>query len=174
MQRWHIELGGHNPVALRIVPEKSPAPRGRLVVLRQSQTYRVSQRGLALHLELKLDVHNQPLRRLALRLDPTLQLTAAWDHEKQPVPWTISTDDRRDVSQVVLQFPEPIQGADRTLQLEALAPLTSDVRWRLPTVRPQDVLWQEGSARLLVQDPLSLEQLTTEGCRQSKFDILPA
>src|SRR5262249_39787806 len=77
-------------------------------------------------------------------------------------------------SHVVLQLPEPIAGTGRMLQLSAIAPLTSGKPWRLPSMRPEGVSWQEGSATLSIPESLALERLTTEGCRQSRTTLLPA
>ncbi|HEV3005302.1 MAG TPA: hypothetical protein VGX78_12620, partial [Pirellulales bacterium] len=90
------------------------------------------------------------------------------------VPWLASAVAADGTRQVTLEFPEPLLGADRTLQLRALASLVAGRPWRLPGIRPQGLFWQEGSATLLVPAPLALDWLSMEGCRQSKSGALAA
>ena len=171
--RWTIVLGGHNRLNLRIVPEESARERRPLTLLRQSLTYNFSSRGINVAAQLKLDIHGEPLQRIAVDLDPTLRLVRARYGELE-VPWSVIDDAETHESHVVLQLPEPIAGTGRVLQLSALAPLTIDKPWRLPTLRPKAMAWQEGTAELLIPDSLVLEQFTTEGCRQSRTTALPA
>lgn len=171
--RWTIALGGHNRLNLRVVPEESARERRPLTLLRQSLTYNFSSRGINVAAQLKLDIHGEPLQRIALDLDPALRLVRA-RYGELDVPWSVTEDPETRGSHVVLQLPEPISGTGRVLQLSALAPLTIDKTWQLPALRPQAMAWQEGTAELLIPDSLVLEQFTTQGCRQSRTTSLPA
>ncbi len=171
--RWMIELGGHNRVNLRVVPEDAVRERRPLTLLRQALTYELSTRGLSVVAQLKLDVHGEPLQQIAMDLDPSLRLVAARYGELE-IPWSATTPTPQAISHVVLQMPEPIDGTGRVLQLSAVAPMEVGTRWRLPGLRPQNMSWQEGTAELLIPNALVLEQLVTEGCRQSRTTALPA
>ncbi len=171
--RWTFELGGHNRLSLRIISEGTGFARRPLTLLRQSLTYGFSPRGINVEAQLKLDIHGEPLQRIAVDLDPSLRLVAARYGELQ-VPWSATANVETRMSHVVLQLPEPIVGTGRVLQLSALAPLSADSHWRLPSLQPQGMSWQEGTATLLIPNPLVLDQLTLEGCRQSRTTALPA
>ena len=172
MLRWRIEFGGNNRVALRIVSSESlPAERPSIPV-RQSLVYDFSMHGVEVSAELKLDVEGEQLREIPLSLDPGLQLVTA-GYGDSTVPWTVPSPSRLgQPSRVVLQLPEAIEGIGRTLRLRALAPLQLDTPWRLPGIRAEGMFWQEGSATLLVGDPLLLEKLSAVDARQSKIGSL--
>jgi hypothetical protein len=170
---WLVELGGHHRVTLRIVPEEAKRDRRPLTLLRQAMTYEFSARGVNVGAQLRLDVHGEPLTRLQVDLDPSLNLIGAKFGE-EAVPWSATTDRETGQSQVHLEFPEPLSGTGRVLQLSAVAPLTTDRRFVLPRIQPQGVAWQEGTSDLLIPDSLVLEQLQTTGCRQSRVTALPA
>jgi hypothetical protein len=171
--RWTIELGGHCSLSLRVVPEDVSRQRRQLTLLRQAVTYEVSPRGINAIAQLKLDVHGEPLQRIAVDLDPDLRLLAARYGELE-IPWSATADVETGISHAVLQFPEPIVGTGRVLNLRAMAPLVSGKVWRLPALRPQGMSWQEGTAELLIPNAFTLEQLVTDGCRQSRISALPA
>lgn len=171
--RWTIELGGHRRVNLKVVPENVARQRRPLTLLRQAISYKFSTRGINVLAQLKLDVHGEPLERIAVDLDPSLRLVAA-SYGELEIPWSATADVETRMIHVVLQLPEPIVGTGRVLQLSAMAPLVSGKEWRLPALRPQGVSWQEGTAELLVPSSFALERLKTDGCRQSRIAALPA
>jgi hypothetical protein len=171
--RWTLELGGHNLVNLRAVAEESASQRRPLTLLRQSLEYEFSSRGIEVAAQLKLDIHGEPLQRIAIDLDPSLRLVAA-HYGELDVPWSAVTDVETRVSHVVLQFPEPIDGTGRVVRLVAMAPLVTDKPWRLPGLQSESMSWQEGTATLLIPNSLVLERLATDGCRQSRITALSA
>jgi hypothetical protein len=171
--RWTIELGGQRELVLRIVPEDVARQRRPLTLLRQAVTYEVSTRGINVAAQLKLDIHGEPLERIAIDLDPDLRLVNA-RYGEQDIPWAATADVESRMTHAVLQLPEPIAGTGRVLQLSAIAPLVTDRQWRLPSLRPQGMSWQEGTAELLIPSLFVLERLTTEGGRQSRITALPA
>ncbi len=171
--RWTIELGGYNRTTLRAVVEGAARERPPLTLLRQSLTYDFSARGVNVGAQLKLDVHGEPLKRIAVELDPGLRVVAARYGELQ-VPFAVIDDVETGTSHVELRLPEPIVGTGRVLQFSAIAPLALGTRWRLPGLRPEGMAWQEGTATLLIPGDLVLKQLNTDGCRESRMAALPA
>lgn len=171
---WKIELGGQNRCLLKATPAGAAGSFRRLALLRQETRYDFSPGGVDVTAALTLDVHNEPLQQLELEMDADLQLMSARFGDLD-VPWTVaSADELRDKRRIVVEFPQPLLGPRQQVQLKALAPLKSERLWTLPTLRPQDVFWQEGSVRLLVPAPLSLDRLLPIGCRQSKAESLAA
>lgn len=172
--RWQIELGAQNRCLLKATPAGAASSFRRLALLKQETRYDFSPGGVDVTAALTLDVHNEPLQQLELEMDADLQLMSARFGDLD-VPWTIAaTDGLRGKQRIVVEFPQPLLGPRQQVQLQALAPLASERLWTLPTVRPQDVFWQEGSVRLLVPAPLSLDRLLPIGCRQSKAELLAA
>ncbi len=170
--RWTIDLGGHNRVDVRVVSEQALRERRPLTLLRQAVEYEFSARGVNVVAQLKVDVHGEPLRKIALDLDPSLRLVTA-RYGDQDVPWSAVLDVETHVSHVLLQLPEAIVGTDRVLQLSAMAPLVTDKAWRLPGLQAEGMSWQEGTATLLIPHAFVLQRLVTDGCRQSRITELP-
>ena len=104
------------------------------MLLRQSVVYDFSLRGGDVSAQVQLDVPDQPLRQVVLELDPTLQLVSARVGNRS-VPWSTTASVKGGSNRVVLDIPEPIQGASQSLRLGALAPLITDKPWRLPRIR---------------------------------------
>ncbi len=171
--RWMIELSGAAPLRVRVVPRESAGQRRPLTLLRQAATYEVSTRGINVATQLRLDIHGEPLARLEVDLDPTLHLITAKSGETA-IPWSSATDVDTGSTHVILEFPEPISGTGRVIQLASVMPLTFGTSFLLPRVRPRQVAWQEGTATLLIPGGLVLEQLQTTGCRQSRVTALPS
>ena len=195
---WRIDLGGQNLATLRIVGSDSVHESRPLTLVREAVTYEFSPRGLQLSAELKLDVLHEPIRQIPLELDRPLSLVTARIGDVQ-VPWSeVDADDdespantlldkvaaiadelpvllpwRSRSRRIVLQLPEPLHGAGRVVRLGAVAPLSSS--GRLPSIRPvpPGLLWQEGTATLLIQPPLELKELHFAGGRQTKVESLP-
>jgi hypothetical protein len=89
MTRWTFELGAHHRFTLRVVAEGTARERRALTLLRQALTYELSPRGINVQAQLKLDIHGEPLARLAVDLDPGLRLVAARYGELQ-VPFAVT------------------------------------------------------------------------------------
>jgi hypothetical protein len=173
--KWRIELGGLNRLALRLAPREadngSPAP----IHLRETLTYDLAPRGVDVTAQWKLDVRAEPLRRMEVELEPGLRVVNV-RYGDADIAWSVSRDPKgdEDPSHIVLEFPEPILGADRVVRLAAVAPVSTDQPWRLPRIRPRGVLWHEGSITLLVRAPLILDDLAPSSCRQIRTGPLPA
>lgn len=179
-RRWRIELGGHNRAGIRLTPMRAVGGQLPSTRVRQSTKYYFSLRGLEVRARLELDVCGQPLRRVALMLDPDLRLVEAVYtkalYGETPLEWTeVSPTPGSRHPRVILAFPEPVEGTKRIVEVRALAPLRLDRRWRLPAIRPEGMFWQEGKATVSVPVPLQLEQLSaTQGRQSSRIDPLPA
>lgn len=174
MLRWSVELGGRNRFRLRLVPNEDLDPARKPNGVRPSLTYEVSLRGMEASAEWALDIPYGPLRQVVVDLDPSLQLAAARCGGRD-VPWkAVGTAEAGHATRVVLELPEPIQGMGRVLRLGAVGPSVIGNRWRLPTLRPEGLFWQEGTTTLIVPAPLTLEQLAVTGGRQTQAAPLPA
>jgi hypothetical protein len=173
MARWRIEMGGNHRIRLRVLPGEELAAAGSLTRVRQSLDYKFTLHGVDLDARFHLDVHNEPLRQIAVSMGRELQLISA-RYGDAPVAWSVAAPAPGGSSvRIVLELPEPIQGTGRTLSLAAVAPLRTDARWSLPSIRPEGLFWQEGVATLAVARPLVLEQLLVSRGRQFRLEPLP-
>ena len=172
-RRWSIDLGGSPRLLLRLASSEAPRSRRPLALVRQTTAYEFSPRGIDVSVQLRLDVHDAPLDRLELQIDPRLRLVAA-HYADRDIPWSTGSGPGGTGTRAILELPEPIAGSGRIVRLSALAPLEENQRWRLPVVHAEGVTWLEGTAQLVVPKPLVIEQLVTTGCRQSKAAPLGA
>ena len=123
------------------VEKENPRRESRpLTLLHESLVYDVSDRGLQLSADLRLDVLGEPIRRVALLLEEPLQLVKVYDGAKL-VPWSeeFSAESAEKSKQspasktipappgfrrVVLELPEPLAGTGpRVVPRSGCAPL---------------------------------------------------
>lgn len=170
-RRWRVVLGGVGRVTLEISPQQIGG-RAYEPIVREAVTYEVSTRAVDISSQLRLDVQHEPLRSLPITVDAGLELVAVRYGESE-LNWTTlkRLDDGREEIEVV--FPEPLRGTGRLLRLSAICPLVTDRPWRLPRMIPRGVFWQEGTSTLLVPEPLSIQRIEPQACRQSKTGPLP-
>ena len=130
MNRWRIGLGGQNRFRL-LALASADAPHRRQLVLSQVRTYICSLRGVEVSALWTLDVHNEPLERMVLLLDPELQLVSARSGDS-PIPWSAGPTAADAPTRVTLRFPEAIRQGKRIIRLSALGRPVLDSPWRLP------------------------------------------
>jgi hypothetical protein len=171
-RRWRIETGGHNRLQLRVVSPDTTHPRRQLALLRESLTYDCSLRGIDVSAQWKLQVYNEPLQEITVLLDPGLQLVSARLGDKA-IPWSVAPATKTG-ARVTLKLPEPIRDADRVVRLGAVGPPLLGQPWRLPRIRAQGLLWQEGSISLLTPEPVVADRITPHNCAQTGTGTLSA
>ena len=171
-RRWRIELGGHGSFQLSVVSDGEARQRRQLALLRESRTYDCSLRGVEVSAQWKLQVYNEPLRQVAVLLDPGLQLVSARLGDAA-IPWSAApaADGTRSES---LRLPEPIRDTDRVIRLGAIGRPVFDKPWRLPRIRAEGLLWQEGSLSLLTPEPIDVDRITVQHCAQTGTGPLSA
>ena len=169
---WEIDLPGRNRLQMRIARRSADGAEGRFNLVKQTLTYDLSMQGLQLDAEWTLGVYREPLRQLSVRIDPELQLVDAQLGE-QRIAWATKGRAEDGTLRTVLSFPQPVVGTDRVLRLRAVAPLVTQGTWKLPGIKPDGLFWQEGTATLVVAEPLSIARMNLEGCRQLRTSALP-
>jgi hypothetical protein len=172
-RRWQIELGGIRRFRLRIQPAGSSGRRPQLALLRESTTYDFSLRGVEVSARWKLQVHNEPLSQVTVRLDPGLQLVSARSGDTS-LSWSALPPTDGQGNRVVLALPEPIHDAEQVIRLTALGPSVLDRPWRLPRIHAEGLFWQEGTITLLAPEPLLINRIAPAGCAQTGTEALSA
>ena len=166
VRRWQIELGGHHRFGLRVLRGIAGQTPQQLPLVRESVTYQFQPHGLDVVDEMEFEALDGPVRQIAVVLDPGLVLASAeWGDAL--VPWSQGPVSDGGQTPIAMTLPEPANEARRVLRLRALAPLVSDHPWQLPRISVEGVLWQEGTATLLVPSQLVVQRLLPIGCRQT-------
>ena len=166
-RRWRLELGGTHQTRVTVVPEEVRRNRRQLVLLRQSAVYAIAPSALELQMELHLDVFHEPLRQLELEVHPDLQITGARFGDTS-VTWVAQPGEEGANSTILLDFEPPLQGTGRVVRLAAIAPVTLGELWQLPKLRVKNVIWQEGTTILQLDESLALQDVRTAQSRASR------
>ena len=172
VNRWRIELGGQNRFRLHLASAGVPHRR-QLVLLRESRTYDCSLRGVEVAAQWKLEIHNEPLERIVVLLDPELQLVSA-RYGDSPILWSAGPAAAGGPTRITLRFPEAIPQGEHVIRLGALGRPVLDRAWRLPRIRPEGLAWQEGNIALLVSEPLRANRVVPLECGQTGAGPLSA
>lgn len=163
---WSVETGGRNRFVVRIGPQEEVSQRADGV--RQTTIYDVSFRGVEITAQWTIDIAGTGLRQLPIEVGPGVQVIGARLGER-PLAWS-SVPGK---SQVVLDFPEPLQGSGRTVRVAAVASVPLGRRWTLPELRPPSLFWEAGQATVIVHRPLAIEDIAARGARQIETASLP-
>ncbi len=173
LRRWRIELGGNEHFRLRIVRADAARQRRQLALLRESRTYDCSLRGIDVSVQWKLRVHNEPLEQITVLLDPELQLVSAHLGDAA-MAWSVVPAADGAGTRVAIRLPEPIRDTERVVRLTAIGRPTLDRPWRLPRIRAEGPIWQEGAVSLLVSEPLAIDRIVPVRCAQTDAGSLSA
>lgn len=171
LARWQVELGGQTRAQLSITPAGARRPAS-LVQVRQTTVYDFSLQGVDVAVQLAMNIPSQALSKLTLAIDPGVDVLAARCGDRR-VQWSLEPAESGEERRLELSFPDPISGS-QVVRLSGLAPLQTTRPWRLPRMQPLGVYWQQGATTLLVPQPLVVNRLLCDGCRQSGVGPLPA
>ncbi len=162
---WQIELGGNCDLKLRIRPAATDVPR---VQLRQLSTYDISAYGIGLTVDLRLDCGDEAMEQLGIQVDGRLRLTRV-QLGTESLSWSVVSSRAGQPTSVLIEFEEPLRGNNRAVSLVAIAPVTLNGSYALPRIRPQAVDWQQEDARIHIERPFAVRELTLENARQLPF-----
>ena len=163
---WRLALGGRPGCHVRLAKAGSVQARPQPVLASQSAIYDISLRGAELAVKLKIEAHREPLPRITLDLDPSLELVEATVGELA-LSWTSGADHAGKSRQVVINLPPSLQEGAVDLRLRAAAPLVTADLWKLPRIIFEGFVFRSSAIRLSLASPLCLDRLETRGCRQT-------
>ncbi len=171
MSEWIVELGGMARARLRVDDKAKASAAGNLALIKEQVRYSLTLTDLAADYEFQLDLHGRALTIAHLQPDPRLRVTGV-TVRGQPVEWSLAGDEKgRTLS---IEFPEPLAGGNHSISVQAVAELVAGQPWKLPRIRWQDAIWQEGSAVLTIPPSMQMAVISTSGCRVSKGVPPPA
>ena len=162
---WQVNAGGHSQIVLRLRSNEASHP---MPLLRQANSYTISEQGIELNAELHLDSEETPIHELQLKLSADLQLTRVRSG-KESISWTVAAGGEGEPTTVLLTLAPPVQGLNRVLSLTCFAPpqeqVTTSLR-PLPRVEVSGANWQQEMARIRIQQPLLLEDIQLKNAHQ--------
>lgn len=171
-RRWHVDVGGHSQVALRIVPRESSVG-SQLPEVRTQSLYELTPHGVDLTAQWRIEPGTKPVRELRAPLEEGLQLVEVTLGDK-PLRWTTVQSPGAGQSVAIIELPEMTRGVHRTVRLSALGAWEIGRVWQLPRLIPEGVSWREGTSTIAIPTPLVLKQLEPTGGRLIRTGVLPA
>jgi len=159
---WTVRSAGGR-LKLRLAKRKDPALSGQQNLVRHEVAYEFSERGVEVTAQLRIDALQSPLDKIELSFDPTLTLVDARFPDRR-LSWITTPAAPGQRQKTVIEFDRPLQGANRTLFLKAVAPLIVGRRVPLPIVRTPGLFWQQAVFTLSVPTPLQLVRIDPRDC----------
>jgi hypothetical protein len=154
-RRFQIELPGRDSIELTLQPVADANRLHALLLARQSQQYEIGPSGTVVAVRFGLEARNHELRQFRVRLEPGLRLMTVRMGNRR-LAWSSRTLLDRSGDLVTITMPQPLAQSDGVLVLDALVSTVLGKSWRLPAMRPQDVLWQDESTEIAVAPGLKL------------------
>ncbi|MFZ5831086.1 MAG: hypothetical protein ACOY3P_13425 [Planctomycetota bacterium] len=165
-RRWRIDLGGYHRASLRFASGATLQRRGLVRVASQTTTYDIALDRCTATSRLRVESLDEPLRQLVIAVDPDLTVAGC---TSEGVAWQTAVigNDKSGATRVALAPPEPLPPGAHVVEILAIGPTTAAKPWRLPLLRPRNVLWLEGTLRLMLREPLGVRQCVPAGCWQT-------
>jgi len=169
--RWRLDLGGWSECRLRLAKAGSAEARQQAGLASQSLAYDFSLRDLELSVHLNVEAHREPLRKLVVGLDPSLELIAVSSGDTS-LSWKLVAGASGKMRQLAIEIPPSLQEGAASLRLQAFAPLITGRSWKLPRMIFEGVVCRSNAIRLSVPSPLYIDHLDAHGCRQTGVAVL--
>ncbi len=153
-KRWTFQLGGRTSHKLRIATATQLSQARPSARVSQINSYHLQPKGLSLVSTLRLERATPLAEDLRFVLSDEIRIVDVTLNQ-QAANWYPQTVDG--ARYLVISLPS--SRGPHLLKIDAIAPLALDQPWELPTLRPLDVLWTEGSTSLLISRSLELRSL---------------
>lgn len=158
VQRWLFQLPSHGPHHLKLLRQTTTAPTPQVLSrVSQATAYRLGPEGLDVIASFRVEPQEAESVELRCALVGGLQVKLV-NLDRQPMEWHWDESSAEGI--VVIRLPGSTK--PRELEVEALAPLVLDQPWQLPTIRPLDAEWTEGTSLVVVAPEVELESVSAE------------
>ncbi len=157
--RWWFQLAPTAMHPLRVFRQTQTASKKKLLqntlpLITQATSYRLEPAGLTFLTSLHLDAMETSTSELFLALPREAKIIEV-TLDQQPAAWNIDTDSEG--SRLVIG--RPPSPTPQLVEIHGLTQMQFDQRWQLPRLRPQEVLWSEGTSSLTVFPALEIRSL---------------
>ena len=167
VRRWEMLLGGSSNAKLRFIAATTErAENVPDVRLRDEVAFRIDERGVNIVTTLRCEGAIQLLRELVVPLPEGVQFISA-ESEGVELAWQISTHGANAAAAVVIETPKPLARDHFAVTIRAWHPLPTTHPWRLPSLRPEGILWVSGTLELSLSPSLELKRLSPIDCVQT-------
>ncbi len=169
--RWTIALPGAGPVLLDIEDvSRDSSVISTSVTYHHHLQYRLGMRGINVSAALTFDSGDKLPDELVILLDRQLQLTSVHEGDIE-LKWQLRAGNSSQRAEVVIGLVQDGSQGERTLLLEAWAPITLGQDSTLPILRPVGLFWSNGKFDITVDDALELVEVVPsdkEGAIQTR------
>ena len=143
---WRLETGGASRVRFSVRPPSNGRDES-LLLYGETASYRFAPGLLDADISLALTVHERPVRSLALRVDPGLNVLSI-RLGSQRLTWLEGAPDENGVRRLTVELPEPLRVGSHSLQIAATAEWPMDAKKAVPRIQVEHGVWQTGVATL--------------------------
>ena len=166
LRRWNLAIGPSPQRMLQIKnTRRKIEPIQPDVAINDELQYRASERGLELVATLRFESRVAP-RDVSIPLPAGLELTSVKANRGE-LSWSIAESHGSEGRRAVIHIGGDPHEAEINLELNAWQNLVVDQPWRLPKLRPDDVIWASGTVCLTIDPALELRGLATSDCIQT-------
>jgi|GEM_PF-2925132 len=162
--RWTLEVGGASRIQFLVHPPSASRAESLLLVS-ETASYRFAPGLLDAEVSLDLTVHQQPLREMALRVDPGLNVLSIRSGSHR-LSWLEGAPDENGVRRYTVELPEPLAVGSHTLQIAATSEWLMEEEKRLPRILVERGLWQTGTVALIETSGVRISAESQDGASQ--------
>ena len=167
VRRWEMVLGGSSNAKLRLVSATTERAENMPEVrLLDEVAYRLDERGVNIVTTWRCEGAIRLLRELVVPLSERMQFISA-ESNGVGLAWQISTHGANAAPAVVIEMPKPDARNHFAVTIRAWHPLPTTHPWRLPSLRPEGMLWVSGTLELSLSPSLELKRLSPIDCVQT-------
>ena len=166
--RLGARIGPTNADVLRLEDfNPRTTPQTISTTVRQKLSYEVTNSGIELKVELRLETLGQPLKQLSVSLPAGVQLIEATSGSHS-LTWRITAAaESGGPARATIELPPSATRSSPAVSLRAWAPLEVDGPLRLPTLVVDDAFWSSGTIELAIDDALEISELQPIDCIQT-------
>ncbi|MGQ9562514.1 MAG: hypothetical protein ACUVTH_03185 [Thermogutta sp.] len=131
---------------------------------REEIAYELTIQGLEATWQWSLDALDSPLDALTIRVPAHFRVVEV-SLGDVALSWEYQKEDNSPTQTVRVQFPEPLMGRNRHIQLRGIAAITLDKAFVLPQLRLDQLFWRSAAATVVVRAPLAIHNLNLRSAR---------
>ncbi|WP_166819956.1 hypothetical protein [Thalassoroseus pseudoceratinae] len=171
--RWQIDLGHVQTFELRIQRVPHDAAQSHLVTEREI-SWILQPTEAQIQARFDLTVSDRPTKTLEFLLPESVQLYAVTYGGESVLSWRVASTRNRRMRRVSVELPEPLLGKGRPIRLSGLMPFSTTQMSHLPTIELESSALLGSRTILAISNQLEIEQLVSDGYRQTKTANTPS
>ncbi|NOY30016.1 MAG: hypothetical protein GXP28_07495 [Planctomycetes bacterium] len=152
--RYWFQLAPTESHRLRVLRPSKKSSKKSLPLIARTTSYHLNPEGLSFLTSLRFSAYGRSSGDLDFDISGGTKVVSV-DINQEGASWRI--DENSDGQRLVVE--RKSSRLPFLVEIRCIAPMQFDQTWRLPRLRPQEVSWTEGTARLVVSPKLELRSI---------------